>query len=354
MAEVDEQRVCIKFCVRLGKTGSETFEMLKQAFGDSCMSRSRTFEWFGRFKNGRTSTANDDRSGRPSTATTPSKVEEVRAAVNQDRRRTIHDLCAEVGIGYGSCQRILTEQLNMHRIAAKFVPRVLTQDQKDSRVAICQELKETVINDPTLLLNVITGDESIVYAYDPETKLQSSQWKSPASPRPKKARMQKSKLKTMLICFFDQEGIVHREFVPPGMTVNADFYCDVLRRLRENVRRKRPQKWQNQKLIIHHDNAPAHRSFKVSQFLAKNSMTVVPHPPYSPDLAPCDFFLFPKLKLRMKGRRFDTIEEIQEESQRVLDTIPKRDFQGCFQAGQKRWDRCIRAKREYFEGDEGI
>ena len=83
----------------------------------------------------------------------------------------------------------------------------------------------------------------------------------------------------MLICFFDQEGIVHREFVPPRMTVNADFYCVVLRRLRENVWRKRPQKWQNQNLIIHHDNAPAHRSFKVSQFLAKNNVTVVPHPP---------------------------------------------------------------------------
>ena len=144
MAEVDEQRVCIKFCVRLGKMGSETFEMLKQAFGDSCMSRSRTFEWFGRFKSGKTSTANDDQSGRPSMATTPSKVEQVRAAVNQDHRRTIHDICAEVEIDYGSCQRILTEQLNMHRIAAKIVPTVLTQDQKDSRVAICQELKETV------------------------------------------------------------------------------------------------------------------------------------------------------------------------------------------------------------------
>jgi len=284
MAEVDGQRVCIKFCVRLGKTGSKTSEMFKQAFGDSCMSCSQTFEWFGRFKNGRTSTANDDRSGRPCTATTPSKVEQVRAAVNQDRNHTIHDLCAETGIGYGSCQRILTEQLNMHRIAAKFVPRVFTHDQKDSRVAICQEVKETVINDPILLLNVITGDESIVYAYDPETKLQSSQWKSPGSPRPKKARMQKSKLKTMLIFFFDQEGIVHQEFVPPGMTVNADFYCDVLRRLRENVQRKRPQKWQNQYLIIHHDNAPAHRSFKVSQFLAKNNMTVIPqtHPIWPP------------------------------------------------------------------------
>ena len=73
MAEVDEQKVCIKFCVRLGKTGSETFEMLKQAFGDLCMSCSRTFEWFGHFKNGRTLTANDDLSGRPSTATTPQK-----------------------------------------------------------------------------------------------------------------------------------------------------------------------------------------------------------------------------------------------------------------------------------------
>jgi hypothetical protein len=56
----------------------------------------------------------------------------------------------------------------------------------------------------------------------------------------------------------------------------------------------------------------------------------------------------------MKGQRFDTTEQIQEESQQVLDTIPKRDFQGCFQVWQKRWDRCIRAKGEYFEGEGGI
>ena len=80
--EIDEQRVCIKFCVRLGKTGSETSEMLKQAFGDSCTSRSQTSEWFGHFKNGRISTANDDRAGQPSMATTPSKVEQLWAAVN--------------------------------------------------------------------------------------------------------------------------------------------------------------------------------------------------------------------------------------------------------------------------------
>ena len=94
---------------------------------------------------------------------------------------------------------------------------------------------------------------------------------------PKKHVCKKSKLKTMPICFFEQEGIVHREFFPPGMMVNAHFYCDVLRRLRENVWCKRPQKWQNQNLIIHQDKALFHRSFKVSQFLAKNDITVIPH-----------------------------------------------------------------------------
>src|SRR5215510_14413982 len=90
---------------------------------------------------------------------------------------------------------------------------------------------------------VITGDESWVYGYDPETKQQSSQWKNPGSPRPKKARQSRSVLKSMLILFFDIRGIVHHAFVPQGQTMNTQFYCSVLRRLRENIRRKRPELW---------------------------------------------------------------------------------------------------------------
>ena len=93
----------------------------------------------------------------------------------------------------------------------------------------------------------------------------------------------------MLICFFDQEGIVHREFVPPGMTISADFYCDVLRRLRENVRRKRPQKWRNQNLIIHHDNAPVHRSFKFCSFWPRTTWQWSPIPHTHPIRPPVIF-----------------------------------------------------------------
>jgi hypothetical protein len=82
-------------------------------------------------------------------------------------------------------------------------------------------------------------------------------------------------------------------------------------------------------------------------------MAVIPHPPYFPDLAPCDFFLFPKMKLKLKGHRFDTIEEIQAESQRVLDTLREKDFQEAFQKWRRQWDQCLHAGGNYFEGDDG-
>jgi hypothetical protein len=127
---------------------------------------------------------------------------------------------------------------------------------------MCLELREKANEDPTFISTIITGDESLIYGYeyDPETKQQSSLWKSPQSPRAKKARQVLSSTKSMLIVFFDVKGIVHREFVPPKMTVNSDFYCDVLRRLRENVQRKRPELWRNHNWLLHHDNAPAHTS----------------------------------------------------------------------------------------------
>jgi hypothetical protein len=82
-------------------------------------------------------------------------------------------------------------------------------------------------------------------------------------------------------------------------------------------------------------------------------MAVIPHTPHSHDLAPCDFFLLPKMKLKLKVRRFDTIEEIQAESQRVLDSLREKHFQEAFQKCRRRWDRCIHAGGNYFEGDGG-
>jgi histone-lysine N-methyltransferase SETMAR len=97
--------------------------------------------------------------------------------------------------------------------------------------------------------------------------------------------MSRSSTKTMLIVFFDIRGIVHREFVPQGQTVNKKFYCEGLRRLRENIR-------QTKNWILHDDNAPCHRALLIREFLPNHNMLSLPHLPYSPGLAPADFFLF--------------------------------------------------------------
>jgi len=151
-----------------------------------------------------------------------------------------------------------------------------------------------------------------------------------------------------MLVFFDWQGIIHHEFVPRGQTVNKEFYVAVLKRLREAVRWKRPQLWTNRSWVLHHDNAPAHLSFLVRNFLAKNKTTVVPQPSYSPDLAPADFLLFPKLKSTLKGCRFDTTDEIQKNSTNELFAIPKE----AFQSWQKRWERCVASEGNYFEGDK--
>ncbi|GFY15990.1 uncharacterized protein TNCV_1286351 [Trichonephila clavipes] len=93
----------------------------------------------------------------------------------------------------------------------------------------------------------------------------------------------------MLIVFFDAAGIVHHEYAPQSQTVNKEFYLDVMRRLREAVRRKRPVLWASSRWMLHHDGAPTHTANLEQQFLKKHGTIQVAYPPYSPDMSPPDF-----------------------------------------------------------------
>ena len=117
--------------------------------------------------------------------------------------------------------------------------------------------------------------------------------------------------------------------------VNKDFYLKALKRLREAVRRKRPETWTNNNWMLHHDNAPAYASLIIREFLMKHEMIVVPQAPCSPDMTPAHFFLFPKLKSSLKVLRFHTVEEIEENSIQELRAIPQNTIQYVFQNWKK-------------------
>jgi len=103
--------------------------------------------------------------------------------------------------------------------------------------------------------------------------------------------------------------------------------------------------------ILYHDNAPAHLAFSVAQFLTSKGIMVMPQPPYSPDLAPCDFFLFQKTKLALKRHHFESTENIQRSLTQALNDIPQAAFQECYKQWQHRWKTWAQAQGMYFEGD---
>jgi hypothetical protein len=147
----------------------------------------------------------------------------------------------ELEISRETTHKILVEVLGKRKICARFVRHFLADEQKSLRLQACREFSRSVDVDRSLLHSVVTSDETWCFQYDPQTKRQSTEWRLPRSPRHNKFRLQKSNNKMMLVTFFDSQGIVHKEFVPPGQTVNKEYYVAALSRLVQRIRRVRSQ-----------------------------------------------------------------------------------------------------------------
>ena len=165
------------------------------------------------------------------------------------------------------------------------------------------------------------------------------------------ATQMRSNIKVMLTIFFDSRGVVHHEYAPQGQNINNEYYLEVLRRLHDAVQHKRPDLWAAGTWQLHRDNAPAHSSQLIQTFLAKHNIPVVRQAPYSPDMAPCDYWLFPHLKMQLKGTRFESQDDIIQNMMAKLYSIRKEAFQKCFEQWQNCWEKCVLSQADYFEGD---
>ena len=164
------------------------------------------------------------------------------------------------------------------------------------------------------------------------------------SSRAKKARQTKSTHKILMISFFDRTGMIYMHWVPTEQTVNKEYYVEVLREFRKRFHRQGPVLFKSGQWHFHQDNAPVHNSILITDYLTKMGIKTVPHSPYSPDLGPCDFWLFPKLKEKLRGCRYETIEEMKEAVMKVIDILTQEDFHEAFH-------KCIAAGGDYSEGD---
>ena len=250
--------------------------------------------------------------------------------MDKDCRVSIETISAQFDVSVGTVHTIIREELKMRKICAKFVPRVLREDQKEKRCHDSREMVELINSDPAVLDALVTCDESWIYCYDPETKRQSSQWKHASSHRPKKARKSESIHKLLMILFLDSTDMIYMHWVPTGQTVNKEYYVEVLREFKKRFCWKRLALFKSGQGHFHQDNAPVYNSILVTDYFTKMGIKTVPHPPYSPDLVPYDFWLFPKLKEKLRGCRYETIEEMKEVVTKIIDMLTQEDFHWAF------------------------
>ncbi|KAK3787443.1 hypothetical protein RRG08_025710 [Elysia crispata] len=214
--------------------------------------------------------------------------------------------------------------------------RIVAQGRRATENRVLSELTATLPLDPnvvekqdksSMLRLTLTYmrlrealDSDLGYSWDPETKRQSAEWRDFDEPRPEKVRRKQGALKVMHMIFFDMNGVILRWPVPIGTTINTQYYKKVLQdKLRPAIRKKRPGLLESG-ILFQHDNAPVHTARAVTDVLAGYKWELLEHPRYSPDLAPCDFHLFPKMKEHLRGQRFETEEDIIQATKLRLHT----------------------------------
>jgi hypothetical protein len=299
------QRVAITFCFKAGLSATETLVLVQKAYGNVALNRSNVVRWYSRFREGRGLVEDDERGGRPKSNPTEVNVAAVADLVKNDRRSASRMIAESLNIPRTLVLRILEGDLGKRRLCAHFVPHSLTPlEQREDRVTSCQDIIAMVDADRYFFNKIITGDETWCFAYDSETKRQSSEWVGDISPQPKKLKFQWSCIKTMLIIFFDSQGLVHKEFVPEGKIVNAEFYKGIMDHLLKRIHQVRPAAFCCRDFFLLHNNAPAHKAASVCQFLTPKNFTTLFHPP-------------PPVLSRFISTRLFSVPQVENEVKRI-------------------------------------
>ncbi|CAH2090560.1 unnamed protein product [Euphydryas editha] len=258
--EKSEKRAVIKYFYLKGLTPFQIKEELDSTLKDSSPSYSTVKQWVSEFKKGRTSTFDEPRSGRPVEVTTPEMIGKIHMMVMEDRRLKVSEIAEATRTSTERVRHILHEYLSMEKLCARWVPRLLTVDQKLTRKTVSIEnLALYKRNLSEFLRRFITVDETWIHHYTPESKQQSKQWIGPGEPTPKKAKNILSANKFMATVFWDGKGIIFINYLEKGKTINGQYYAELLQCLKDVVTTKR-QHLAKKKILFHHDNAPAHSS----------------------------------------------------------------------------------------------
>lgn len=343
-------RVVILYNFKRGLSAEECLNEMISVFEDSCPSRSTVFRWYKQFQRGIFALDDDPHTGRPVEITTPENIASVQNLLKENRRITYRQIEEVLHINAPAVHSILHEHLNVRKVCTLWVPHKLTDAQMRLRVDWCRKmLTEYEMGSSNYVNSIVTGDETWLYYFDLPSKSRNKIWLFEDEQTRTMVKQSRSVKKKMIVVFFGRRGIISRFILAEQKTVTAKWYIDFcltpLVQILKNLRpRSRLDTWR-----FHHDNAPPHKAAITQEFLTKSGLTIIEHPPYSPDLAPCDFGLFPFVKDKLKGRHFKSDEELIAAWDEACAEIPNHKWEDIFNDWFLRMQKCIEHDGKYFE-----
>lgn len=344
----EAQRAVIQFLSFEGCRPVDIHRRMQAAYGNKCVSKTTVTDWARMFRKGRQFTTDLRRPGQAHIVATEKTIAKIDAAIQVNRCRSIRSLAKEFDVSIGTIQKVVRKKLQYRKVCSQWVPRMLTDHQKEERMGWClNHLLRYRVEGDAFLFRIVAGDESWCHHFEPSSKRESMQWKHAGSPKAKKFKLQVSAGKVMLSAFFDHEGLLLADFKEPGVNINSTHYLETLDKLHKAIKNKRPGML-SRGVILLHDNARPHVAKIVQEALAWKKWEILQHPAYSPDLSPCDFHLFGPLKKALKGQRFHTDADVMNAVNTWFSEQPQSFFADGIRRLPKQWDACLNAYGDFF------
>lgn len=292
-------------------TAIKIFNILKLDYKENSPSYAFVKKWRSRFVLGIYNLEDSPKSGRPKMHEEGKYNDLILKLIKIDPSVSLNELAKCLGFSKTKTGNYIKNNLGLKKKMCKWVPHLLTKPQKKKRLDFCKNfIKKFSMKSEKNIYNIITGDESWLRFWDPKVGNNAKIWQSKKSNVFETCIKNIKDEKLMISIFFSKTGIVSLNILNKKFKANSKWYRDIFLN-NAFIEWKNSHKKQGiNKILLHHDNAPIHTSKMVTNFLYQNQVKTLKHPPYSPDLSPCDFWLFPTIKQRMRGTLNVSREEI--------------------------------------------
>lgn len=332
-------RVIYLYEWKLGHNASQAAKNINLAFGEGTATDRNIRRWFDKFISGDMNLENEDR-GRPLIQFVDQDLKKI---IESDTRQSVRDIAQTMGSSKSTISRHLTQMGKVKKMD-KWVPHELTEKHKLRRLEISSSLISRHAYDP-FLERIVTCDEKWIL-YD--NRRRSAQWldkNEEPKPMPKPNLHAK---KIMVTVWWCATGIIHYSFLGTGESITAVLYCSQIDDMHKKLCMKHPALTNRKHPILLHDNARPHISKLTVQKLIELKYEILPHPPYSPDLSPTDYYLFKNLDKFLKEKKFNKEEDVKNAFVEFINSREQDFFKVGINKLLGRWEKCVDSLGAYF------